>query len=232
MRGHRSCWLCQCSCGKQKIVTAHGLLSGSTKGCGHLRGGHRKIDLASQRFGYLVVLEDAGRTRAGQMKWLCQCDCGKTRVVTSGSLRSRHTTSCGCRQREVVIIRNTTHGLSKTPEYRLACTNKRKEKKQKLDTAWTTDMEIALAAYFPTCVVCGSTGRLATDHAMPLASGHGLRPGNAVKLCKSCNSRKSYKNLDSLSPNMRDKIVSAAQNFKQYWDSQYAIKENLHNERS
>lgn len=32
---HRSYWLCQCSCGKQKIIARHSLISGRSKSCGH-----------------------------------------------------------------------------------------------------------------------------------------------------------------------------------------------------
>ena len=35
-RNGRNCWLCQCSCGRQKEVTAHDLKSGKVKSCGCL----------------------------------------------------------------------------------------------------------------------------------------------------------------------------------------------------
>lgn len=33
---------------------------------------------------------------AGSTKWECQCDCGNTKVVTTGHLTSGDTRSCGC----------------------------------------------------------------------------------------------------------------------------------------
>lgn len=38
-------------------------------------------DLTGKRFGLLLVIGQAGKNKHGQPKWLCQCDCGKTKVV-------------------------------------------------------------------------------------------------------------------------------------------------------
>jgi hypothetical protein len=60
-----------------------------------------KKDLIGQRFGRLTVLEDVGR-KYGEVLWKCQCDCGNIVNVVAGGLRSGHTQSCGCYQRERV----------------------------------------------------------------------------------------------------------------------------------
>lgn len=54
-------------------------------------------DLTGQRFGKLVV-EASVPPLKGQRRWLCRCDCGGTHVVTTGRLKSGHTTSCGCKK--------------------------------------------------------------------------------------------------------------------------------------
>lgn len=72
-------------------------------------------DLNGLRFGYLIVLGRAGKTKYGNARWLCRCDCGKEAVVAGGHLTSGHTVSCGCRKRSV---RSTlTHGESKSRLY-------------------------------------------------------------------------------------------------------------------
>lgn len=58
------------------------------------------VDLTGQRFGRLVVIEQAERDKRGQVLWTCQCDCGSQCVVLGVSLRSEKTKSCGCFQRE------------------------------------------------------------------------------------------------------------------------------------
>lgn len=45
-------------------------------------------------------------------QWICECDCGKTVVARSDSLKNRHTKSCGCMRVENNISRST-HGDNK-----------------------------------------------------------------------------------------------------------------------
>lgn len=78
------------------------------------------IQLEGERFTRLLVLRPASpedRRQPGR-HWECLCDCGKITVVTTGKLRSGHTKSCGCLQRDKVRTRNTTHGNSRHYLYR------------------------------------------------------------------------------------------------------------------
>lgn len=66
-------------------------------------------DLTNQTFGRLKVLsrvEDYispnGRHDA---QWLCQCECGKTKVIRGSSLKNNLTKSCGCLRQEKSIQR-------------------------------------------------------------------------------------------------------------------------------
>ena len=68
-----------------------------------------KIDsMIGQRFGRLVVLslDKSAHSKPGKY-YLCECDCGTKKVILGSSLRSGHTKSCGCLQRESVA--NTGH---------------------------------------------------------------------------------------------------------------------------
>lgn len=58
------------------------------------------IDITGQRFGRLVVLNDAGRTDQGKAKWRCRCDCGAEIITRGSSLRNGATRSCGCLDRD------------------------------------------------------------------------------------------------------------------------------------
>lgn len=69
------------------------------------------IDLSGKRFGRLLVLRQDGRTKSGQIKWLCRCDCGQEKAPRSGDLRSGDTTSCGCTRDDRTATMNRTHGL-------------------------------------------------------------------------------------------------------------------------
>ena len=61
----------------------------------------KKLDLTGQRYGSLVVINEAKPhyTPAGRKKimWNCQCDCGNMTIVETSNLRNGHTTSCGCK---------------------------------------------------------------------------------------------------------------------------------------
>lgn len=74
------------------------------------------VDYSGQRFGRLVVVKRIGTKERGTKTivktplWLCQCDCGNEKIVTSVELRSGDTQSCGCLHNELLSQRNTTHG--------------------------------------------------------------------------------------------------------------------------
>jgi len=72
----------------------------------------RLLDLAGQRFGRLVVINQSGYTKGGMSTWLCRCDCGAERVVVGAALKSGNSRSCGCLGRELAASSNTTHGLT------------------------------------------------------------------------------------------------------------------------
>lgn len=116
-------WLCTCDCGNRTEATSGLLKSGNTKSCGclskELASKRNMDDLTGQRFGRLVVLEDAGRSCGGKVRWLCRCDCGGTTTVIGGNLKSGRTSSCGCIRAELSKKRVETHGESHTRLYRV-----------------------------------------------------------------------------------------------------------------
>ena len=76
----------------------------------------RLIDLTGKRFGRLTVVkrvENQGKFPA----WHCLCDCGKEVLVLGCNLRTNHTQSCGCAQKEMIANRSKTHGMSYDPLY-------------------------------------------------------------------------------------------------------------------
>ena len=70
------------------------------------------INLIGQKFGRLTVQELAGRD-GKHLMWNCVCDCGNSKRVQGNSLRSGHTKSCGCFNKEQIKKSNTTHGYTK-----------------------------------------------------------------------------------------------------------------------
>jgi hypothetical protein len=75
-------------------------------------------DLVGQKFGRLMVIEQAGRTSYGRVLWKCLCDCGVYKEIAANNLTSGTSKSCGCLNHDAIIQRNTTHGMTSTAEYK------------------------------------------------------------------------------------------------------------------
>lgn len=98
-----------------------------------------KINIVGLTFGKLKVTGEAPRKTyacgGSNSRSVCLCECGTEVTILNGSLRSGHTQSCGCLQRERTSKRSTTHGhtfgRTRTRNYRIwqnmksRCTNPR-----------------------------------------------------------------------------------------------------------
>lgn len=111
----------------------------------------KRYDLTGQRFGRLVVIaesephvEPSGTKR---YRWLCRCDCGNEITAMTCNLRTGHTKSCGCLEKDILhelslnqeivqkrAVSKTTHGQSQSRLYavwnmmRQRCTNPNNDK--------------------------------------------------------------------------------------------------------
>ncbi|MDO4289024.1 MAG: transcriptional regulator [Eubacterium sp.] len=111
-------WLCRCSCGTQREISAKALKSGRTTMCKSSR--HTTLrshcDLAGRRFGKLMALHMTdGRSPKGSVMWCCLCDCGRMADVSADDLVWGNTKSCGCLKQQVQAnISNTLHHVDGT----------------------------------------------------------------------------------------------------------------------
>lgn len=107
-------WSVLCVCGNKKKVDSHTLRRGGSRSCGCLNDEKRREEkpfknLMGRKFGRLKVIGLViGRTKKGGRIWLCQCDCGNSKKISSNSLIGGGTTSCRCYHRDLM----TTHGMS------------------------------------------------------------------------------------------------------------------------
>lgn len=58
--------------------------------------------MIGQKFGRLTVINQAGVNKHRTRMWNCLCDCGGHVVVSTSSLRSGNTQSCGCLHKDSV----------------------------------------------------------------------------------------------------------------------------------
>ena len=68
------------------------------------------VDLTGKKFGRLIVVREDGYNKHMNRKWLCQCECGNYCSLTTSTLNSGHTQSCGCLHKDLLRERLTTHG--------------------------------------------------------------------------------------------------------------------------
>lgn len=102
--GHRI-GVFQCPfCLKTFIAKVCNVVNGKTRSCGCERikqaiitGKGHVIDITGQRFGKLIVLEQADmRSIDNRILWKCQCDCGNIHYAAATDLKRGKVKSCGC----------------------------------------------------------------------------------------------------------------------------------------
>lgn len=71
--------------------------------------GMKKENLLGQKFARLLVTAEAEPVGVKRRTaWLCQCDCGSTKIITAEELKSGGTKSCGCLNQEKRVERAST----------------------------------------------------------------------------------------------------------------------------
>ncbi|HIG0358913.1 TPA: hypothetical protein ACX96Z_000476 [Clostridium sporogenes] len=61
------------------------------------------IDLTGQQFGRLTVIRYSGKDKFGHSQWLCKCDCGNKKILSSPNFKNGSVRSCGCIYEETII---------------------------------------------------------------------------------------------------------------------------------
>lgn len=191
-------WFCQCQCGKTKSIRGSDLRRRTVKSCGcYLYGGR---DVTGERFGRLVAVErivgDDGRITP---VWLCECDCGNTKLVHKKLLGGGSTKSCGCISKEIAATRQK----SKNPAYKIWRSSKERALVKGLQHSISVD-DPALKSP-DVCPVCSTKlipGILKLHHASPtldrIDNSIGYVPGNIRIICHRCNTLKSDATFNEL----------------------------------
>ena len=92
-------WKCRCKCGQEITVSEALLICGVVRSCGCKAG--RAMNLQGKRFGFLTALAPVSeRGSDNSICWLCRCDCGNYKVISSNKLNMGRYTSCDCRKTE------------------------------------------------------------------------------------------------------------------------------------
>jgi len=118
-------YLCECDCGKKKVVAKSSLINGDSKSCGCLNreltinrnklNSYKLDDLTGKKFGKLTVIKREGTNKSNHVTWLCSCDCGNTKITTSLSLKRGEGLHCGCSKPKP----KTKHNMTNTRIYEI-----------------------------------------------------------------------------------------------------------------
>lgn len=81
---------------------------------------------STKKFGKLSIIECIGNDENNEKLYKCKCDCGNEVIAKYKLLRFNHTKSCGCIFKNMLILRNKTHGLKYTREYGIWCNIKKR----------------------------------------------------------------------------------------------------------
>ena len=103
--------------------------------------GYRK-EIIGNRYGRLTVILDCGKNKAGQYRYITQCDCGESKIITGSSMIMGSIKSCGCLRREYVASKNWKHGKSRTSEYRYSYARKAGLKRKLRVPVWADHEKI------------------------------------------------------------------------------------------
>lgn len=89
----------KCDCGNELDKSLHSVKSNNIQSCGCLVQEKKNNYIESfinKKFGKLTVKSYLRKDKNFNYVFLCECECGNLIEVTSNSLQSENTTSCGC----------------------------------------------------------------------------------------------------------------------------------------
>lgn len=78
----------------------------------------KRINIIGERF-YNLVVKKFYKSKGGLSYWICQCDCGKEKIIQGGHLKSNSVKSCGCLKGKMIADKIKKHNLSYSSEYKI-----------------------------------------------------------------------------------------------------------------
>jgi len=196
-------YMCQCSCGTQKIISIASLLQ-DTQSCGCLLSEKSKARAATKnrpvighKFGKLTVLRVFVENKKCRAE--CECECGNTITVVSSQLTKGIKVNCGCEKRR---SNTKLYGLDSfvarlTKTYRSNAVSR--------GLVYSLGYEIFLQRITSSCVYCGrppdKEKELSGETIKYLGIDRinnelGYTEANTASCCERCNRMKLSLSID------------------------------------
>ncbi len=160
--------------------------------------GCRAIDITGKRFGQLTVLSRKGSLKLGigvRALWLCECDCGGTKVAVGSYLRRNRTKNCGGHKH----VRTHPNRKSAKVSARNRILARYKLNATTFNRTFTLSDDEFFSIATKACVYCGQVASSCKKSAHEtffyngidrVDSSVGYEPGNVVSCCIMCNRAK------------------------------------------
>ncbi len=194
----------RCECGNERIIGKTTLLNGGSKSCGCLKTELATGPMLGRRFGRLTVVEqrESKKYPSGSKpsRWLCRCDCGRTKVVGGQGLRTGAIKSCGCLNDE-----SRRRGKAPGDSLRRALLYRYRKEALRKGLPWMITNELFASLLRGICYYCGcgpsqtlklgGKDELTYNGIDRLDNKEGYHAKNCVSCCKVCNWMKSNLSL-------------------------------------
>ena len=183
-------WNCVCDCGKTCIAGGTDLRLNRQVSCGCWKASPeskswKTTNLLGKTFGRLTVINRELLPSKNRPYWLCECSCGKTKLVSSDCLLKGKTVSCGCKKVEECKLRsgpqNNFWNPSLTDEDRVGSRDSAVIHKFR-KTVLERDGRV--------CCICLSEDKpVHVHHITPWKDNKALRsdPNNGIVMCVECH---------------------------------------------
>lgn len=166
------------------------------------------MQLSGQRFGKLLVIEQAGH-RGASLLWKCKCDCSQEAFATTNTLRMGKVRSCGCLHVEAHAARRSAPSVAGARVLFSSYQTSARRRKVSFDLSFQDFVRLVGEACRycgaePSRVSCGTRKTAANvAHSRFVHNGldrvnndAGYQLSNVVPCCRTCNTAKGQLSVE------------------------------------
>lgn len=185
-------------------------------------------DLTGFVFGILTVVkkQDFKLRENGRILWLCKCECGNEKTISSSNLKSGNTTSCGCKQKAILkelVDKRKERYFGQNSINATYYTYLRRAAKKEIEFSFSIYDFVEICTN--DCYYCG--GKPSNKAKNPYGNGDfiyngidrknnefGYTKDNCVPCCKKCNTAKGTMSVDEFLNHIYSIIENLSGTFK------------------